>query len=299
MAAHLQRALSPTHAVRTAASWRELLALLETLADEAIVVDPCVRDDSLGRRGTSVVEYLCACVAGARLVGYVSVTAEAMAAAVTLARCGATEIIIRGVSDQPAQLLRAVRLASASTLTANAIAGLEPALSHLPPPVALALRQVVAHPDELRTVRAVAESARVTRRSLDRWLARAGLAPARRFVACARAITAFSLLLRGGATMGDVAAALGVRSSRSLARELNVITGRTISELRRVSDTTAVVERIVGRAMRSAVGPSSAPDLSHPPSLRWPHRAPGDGASRSGFRAETQDPGFLHESGFP
>src|SRR5215216_3212454 len=94
-----------------------------------------------------------------------------------------------------------------------------------PAPPAPSSARPVTRSERVRSVSDLASEARTTRRSLDRWLARTGLAPARTLLACARANAAFHLLAGGHVRTSRAAEMLGYTSSRALARELHSLTG--------------------------------------------------------------------------
>ena len=104
----------------------------------------------------------------------------------------------------------------------------------LPRRIAAAIQAAFTHPEQVRSVSDLAAAARMTRRSLDRWLARAGFSPARTVLSCARATAAFHLLAGGSVRVAEAALLAGYSSSRSLTRELSTITGCAASEVTRV-----------------------------------------------------------------
>jgi transcriptional regulator GlxA family with amidase domain len=159
------------------------------------------------------------------LVGYVSVSAPAMRAVQSLTRLGAVEVVIRGVDDSTAALTAAIQRAFATCTARRVVAAVRDPLRALPPHVASAITDAFHHPEHLQSVADLAAAAKTTRRSLDRWLARAGLASARTLLACARANAAFHLLASGRVRRATAASLVGYASSRSLGREMLAITG--------------------------------------------------------------------------
>jgi AraC-like DNA-binding protein len=251
--AQLQRAFPSPHVVSNTASWDALLARMDQRAHDVLVVDPCLGDERLAsNRLRDLADALTTSPASA-VVGYVSVTAPAMRAVQTLSRLGAGEIVIRGVDDAPNALAAAVRRAVTAHSARRLVGALGASLAMLPPGVSEALELMFRSPDRLRSVADVAAAAKTTRRSLDRWLARVGLAPARTLLACARTNAAFHLLAEGRMGRSQAAALVGYSSSRSLARELHAIVGCPIAAIRMELTHDAFVEALERRLVRAPV----------------------------------------------
>jgi hypothetical protein len=223
--AQLQRALPSPHTVSNTTTWGALLARIQHWTYDVLVVDPCAGDERLAPVRLRDLADALGALPPRALVGYVSVTATSIRAVQTLSRLGALEIVIRGVDDAPGALAIAIRQAVTAHSANQLAASLGPSLAMLPPGVTEALELMLRSPDRLRSVADLVIAAKTTRRSLDRWLARAGLAPARTLLACARANAAFHLIAAGRVGRSQAAALVGYSSARSLTRELHAITG--------------------------------------------------------------------------
>lgn len=255
--AQVQRAFPPPHGVENAATWDVVLSDLRDRRCDVAIIDPCTDGDHLapGRlgalavamRGTSPVP----------VIGYVSVTACAMRAVQGLVRLGASEIAIRGVDDSIDALATAVRRAVAACASARVVTAVGTPWHVLPVPVATAIQMAFQRPERLRSVTDLATEARTTRRSLDRWLARAGLSPARTVLSCARVNAAFHLLTSGNVRVTEAALQVGYASSRSLTRELFAITGYPVSAIPAPLShdvfAAAIARRLVRHAQDEAV----------------------------------------------
>jgi AraC-like DNA-binding protein len=194
-------------------------------------------------------------LAGVPVIGYLSVSAEAVHASLALARQGARAMIVRGVDDRAGPLRAVLDGVAADGLAARLLAALAPQLDAAPAPLSHALRALLARPRRFLDVRDLAAAAHVERRTLDRSLARAGLATARTQLAVARACFAYPRLApRTG--LASIAGALGLASSRTLAREIVRLTGCRPATLRATLDADALVTLLAGRARRAA---ASAP----------------------------------------
>jgi AraC-like DNA-binding protein len=204
--------------------------LRERRCDVAII-DPCTDGDHLASGRLGALAIAMPGIAPVPVVGYVSVTACAMRAVQGLVQLGASEIAIRGVDDSIDALATTVRRAVATCASARVVTAVGTPWHALPVPVATAIQMAFHRPEQLRSVTDLATAARTTRRSLDRWLARAGLSPARTVLSCARVNAAFHLLTGGNVRVGEAALQVGYASSRSLTRELFAITGYPASAI--------------------------------------------------------------------
>lgn len=233
--AHVQHAFPPPHCVGNAGTWDALVSDVQRRRCDVAIVDPCAGGDQLAHGRLSVLASALGTGASIPVVGYLSVTAGAMRAVQALVRLGSPEIVIRGVDDSFDALAAVIRRAVTACASVRVVCAVEAQLQTLPLPVAAAIRTAFNHPEQLRSVTDLAIAARVTRRSLDRWLARAGLSPARIVLSCARVNAAFHLLAGGKVRLAEAAMLLGYASSRSLTRELSEITGCAASSLLRLS----------------------------------------------------------------
>ena len=223
--AQIQRALPSPHSIANAATWDVFVARVRRRECDLAIVDPCYGGE---HRTCDRMHALASAVAGtprAPVVGYVAVTAAAIRATHALTKLGASEVLIRGMDDGPAALSAALKSVVASTAANQLLRVAGHALSALPPAVARGVTEAFEHPDRFHSVSQLAEASASTRRSLDRWLARVGMAPARTLLACARAHAAFNLLATGHVRVASAASQLGYPSPRALSRELHAITG--------------------------------------------------------------------------
>ena len=258
--AHVQHAFPPAHRVSNAGTWGALVADLHHRRCDVAIVDPCAGGDHRAQGRLSALTQAMALVPSIPVIGYVSVTASAIRVVQALVRSGAPEIVIRGVDDSLDALTRAIHRAVAACGWSGVASTVEAPLQALPLPVATAIQAAFTHPEQVRSVCDLAAAARMTRRSLDRWLARTGFSSARTVLSCARVNAAFHLLTGGSVRVAEAALLVGYSSSRSLTRELGAITGCPASEVTRVSrDTFAATigRRLVRRQLGAPAACSS------------------------------------------
>ena len=198
---------------------------------------------------------LASAVAGgprAPVIGYVAVTAAAIRATHALTKLGASDVLIRGMDDGPAALSAALRSVVASTAANRLLRVASGAMASLPVAVARGVGEAFEHPERFHSVTQLAQASASTRRSLDRWLARVGMAPARTLLACARTHAAFNLLATGHVRVGAAAAQLGYPSTRALSRELHALTGHAARSIGTALSPDAIVTLLQHRIMRRA-----------------------------------------------
>ena len=258
--ARVQHAFPPRHCVGNASTWGALVSDLHHRRCDVAIVDPCVGGDHHAHSRLNALTQAMALVPSIPVIGYVSVTASAMRVVQALVRSGAPEIVIRGVDDTLDALAGAIHRAVATCGWGGVVSTLDARLHALPVPIVSAIQAAFTHPERVRSASDLAAAARMTRRSLDRWLARAGFSPARTVLSCARVNAAFHLLAGGRVRVAEAALLVGYASSRSLTRELGAITGCAASEVTRVSrDAFAATlgRRLVRRRPSAPAGCSS------------------------------------------
>jgi AraC-like DNA-binding protein len=248
--ANVQRAFPSPHHVDNAGTWDVLLSGLRARRCDVAIVDPCTDGDHLAPARLGELAIVTPGPQQVPVVGYVSVTACAMRAVQALVQLGASEIVIRGVDDSVDALATVVRRAVAMCASTRVVMSVGTPLRALPVPLATAIQMAFHRPEQLRTVTDLAAAARTTRRSLDRWLARAGLSPARTVLSCARVNAAFHLLTSGKVRVAEAAMLLGYASSRSLTRELYAITGYPASAIPNRLSHDALAAAIARRLVR-------------------------------------------------
>jgi AraC-like DNA-binding protein len=256
--AHLIRALPPPHRITHTTDWPTLLSALRDGRCDVAVVDPCVGGPHANTDRLRELADAARASTETPVVGYFAVSAAAIRAAHTFARFGppdVSNIVVRGFDDAldtlSATLHRVVSASAASRL----VLSVGNPFAALPPAAARAVVTLFHHPERMRSVSDLAAEARTTRRSLDRWLAQAGLASARTLLVCARANAAFHLMTAGHVRAARAADMLGYASPRALAREMQALTGYAPSTIRGQLTASAFSAAIAHRLRRAPVIP--------------------------------------------
>ena len=117
-------------------------------------------------------------------------------------------------------------------MSGRLLAILREALVDVPGELRLAIEAMVRHPAEIRSVRDLAERARVDRRTCTRWFERVRLPPPSAVLAAVRAVYAHHLLRNPGHTVEYVARTLGYAQVRAFANTIREIYGVSPSALR-------------------------------------------------------------------
>lgn len=115
---------------------------------------------------------------------------------------------------------------------AELLAYLEPSLASLPLAVRSGVVAIFAADAAVESANSLATRAGISRRSLDRWLARAGISSTRRLIAAPLVLRAARLLLETSLPIRTVAAVCGLRSTRRLNDYMQECTGLTPAEFR-------------------------------------------------------------------
>jgi AraC-like DNA-binding protein len=255
--AQLRRAFPPPHGVHSFETWEELTRAVTAGGADVIVVDPCAgtggnagtaRQPALGRVERLAVARLN--TPGIPIVGYVSVTAIAIHAVHALVQTCGAEVVVRGLDDGADTFYALLQRIGAGSSARSLVGALGFPFSPLPADVAAGVELLFRRPDRVRSVTDLAKAAATTRRTLDRWLARAGLASARTLLVCARANAAFHLLAAGGMRPSRAAVLLGYPSPRALAREIHSVTGYPPSTIAKGADAEEFQAALRSRLFR-------------------------------------------------
>lgn len=213
-----------------AVSWDALLLHVRTGPVDVVVADPA----ATGPIDTSTIRLILTRYPSVPILLYTVLTPESLRATVDLARSGARHVVLRGFDDEPRHLRELLERFPTSRLSDFVLRSLEPQLSQAPPALGRAVAQMFDRPHRFHHAADLALAAGMTRRSLDRWLDRAGIAPARTLLVGARLTRALHYLREPGYLLDDVTRKLGGPSGRIFARQVRQATGLTPSALRRI-----------------------------------------------------------------
>jgi hypothetical protein len=236
----------------------QLLRELDIAAPSAVVIDPRLIPPA---RLESLIHALR--LAGAPLLAHTALTSAAMRALLAVSRAGVREVLISGVDDDPASIRRVLDLLTGESLGGRVLSCLAPSLAAMPDTLRAAVTAMFLRPDAADTPHRLAGRAGITRRSLDRWVARSGLASARLLVAAPKLLIAYGQLRRAELSMASVAARAGYGSARSLERQCEALLGMRPAVLRTRLTPEAFAQALArGLVLGERFAGAAAPDES-------------------------------------
>ena len=197
--------------------------------------------------------------AGTPVLAYTQLTSLAMRTLLVLAPAGVREVLIRGVDDDAPSLRRALEKVRQETLGGRVLGGLAPALELMPEPLRIAVTSRFVRPDASDTPHRLAAHAGMNRRSLDRWVARSGIASARLLVAAPKLLLAYDQLRQPDSSVADVAVLVGYSSPRSLERQCQLLLGTRPAVLRRTMGPDAFASALARGLLVSREGAGTPP----------------------------------------
>lgn len=249
--ARISDVLTPSDELLVASGWSELAEVLRGHPVDLVVIDPSLEwIDSHSEYAIPSPSSLAILqeFRGIPVIAYTAYTREAMRALLPLARSGVQQVLLRGFDDTRERLRDMLEQAGARILGARLLATIVPLLeqAEAPAEVADAIRLLFQSPQSFRSVPQLAAVAGRQRGMLDRWLRRAGLAPAKVIMVAARVAWAHHYAQSPGNRFKVLAARLGYTGALPLSRHVKWMTGLTPTELRREvspDELVAMLER--------------------------------------------------------
>jgi len=251
--ARLRAVLTADDELTEVADWPALSTVLRSQPIDLIVIDPQLgRDPAIDDREPSLLLTLLTEFRSVPFVLYSSHSREGMRAVVPLARSGAYEVVFRGFDDTRSRLRDLLDQVAANVFAERLLRVVVPRLETVDAPaeVVQALRRLFRAPQAFRTVHQLAAIAGRRRGMLDRWMARAGLAPAKAMIVVARVAWTYHHLRAPGNRLKALALRLGYPDTVPLGRHVRRMTGLTVSQLRRETGSDALFEILVHRLVR-------------------------------------------------
>ncbi len=244
----------------------ELLELALAERIRLVVADPSVSD---GRCMEMLLRLREVCPA-TLVVVYTSLRASVMADIVELAHHGVQDVVISGTDDTKSRFDELSERGAALPLTSAILRLLDSNLVQLRPMLAEAVREMFATPRRLASVPQLAAAGGVTRRSLYRHLAAAGIQSPRLLVASARIVRAAQVLAHSRMTIRDVALSLGFSKPDIMTVQFVSLTGLRPRQLRDAGTLALLPQLIVSRL--SSVDRAGSRDMAtaSPPRMVTP-----------------------------
>jgi AraC-like DNA-binding protein len=236
----LRATLEHEHTLIIFDDWRQLAEAVRVRPIDVVVVDP--RAD--GRLRIDEVTTLVERHPSVPVVVYAVLAPEMLHGTVELARSGVRHMVLRGFDDEPRRFRELLERLPARQLDAIILERLRPKLEPAPALLRRAIAELFESPHRFRSVPDLARAAGMTRRNLDRWLDRLGLASGRMLLMGARTTRAVHYMRDPGFLLEDITRKLGYESPRLFARQVRAVTGLSPSILRGVVQFEKVIEQL-------------------------------------------------------
>jgi AraC-like DNA-binding protein len=224
------RSLDPDRFVWEAVStWPEAVEAIRAKPVEMAVVDPLLGSTTPRTHGIGRLRQF---FPSLPLLVYTELAPATAGVLLELGRAGIRRVVVHRFEDAPGALRNALMAELEQSASQQVIQGLGHILRDLPPELRLALEGMLHAPGDGPTVTALAERARLTRRTCERWFTKVGLPSPRVVMVLTRLLYAHRLLLDPGYTVEDVALKLGYSKTKTLQIHLRAVFGLTAGELR-------------------------------------------------------------------
>jgi AraC-like DNA-binding protein len=251
--ARLRAVLTDDDELTVVADWPALASALHSQPIDAIVIDPQLGHDDapLDEREPSLLLTLLTEFRSVPVILYSTLSREGVRAVVPLARSGAYQVIFRGVDDSRKRLREQLDQIVANVFAERLLRVLVPRLeaAEAPAEVVQAVTRLFRAPQAFRTVHQLATVAGRRRGMLDRWMSRAGLAPAKMLILAARVAWTYHYLRAPGNRLKTLALRLGYADTVPLGRHVRRMTGLTVTQLRRGGVSADVLFEILVRRL--------------------------------------------------
>ena len=188
------------------------------------------------------------------VVVYTTLRASVMSSIVRLAQHGVQDVVIYGTDDSKARFEEVIERNAAMPLTSAILRSLDSKLHRLPSPLAAAVKEMFDSPRSFGRVHQLAAAGGVTRRSLYRHCAAAGLRSPRLLVASARIVRAAHVLAHSEFSVRDVARSLGFSKPDIMTFQVMSLTGLRPRQLRDSRVLATLPELIASRLGGESTG---------------------------------------------
>ena len=211
------------------ASWPEAVETIRGKPVDMAVVDPLL---GTGEPRPHGIERLRQFFPSLPLLVYTDLTPANAGVLLQLGRMDIRKVVIHRFEDAPGALRQAILTELEHSASQQVLQSLDPLLRQLPKELRDALEAMLHAPGDGPTVTTLADRARLTRRTCERWFTKVGLPSPRTVMVLIRLLYAHRLLLDPGYTVEDVALKLGYSKAKTLQMHLRTVFGVTAGELR-------------------------------------------------------------------
>jgi AraC-like DNA-binding protein len=177
-----------------------------------------------------------------QLIFYTKLTNASIRRMLPSLREGAADIIVADMEDYPERLCQTIHSLPSISVRASLVSALAPAFPRLNPTVGRGLLAVLIDPSMI-SAKELRDDSSVSRRTIERDLTRARLAPLHRWWSVSRLARSFTALAETEITFARAARLAGYASPRSLNRQYLAITHVPLAEVRHKLSQQQFVER--------------------------------------------------------
>jgi AraC-like DNA-binding protein len=257
MLSHLRVVAGGAHTVLAAPSWPSMAAVLRARPVDVAVVDPCIE----GAADTETVRALRTGFPGVAVLVYTAISADSTRAMLQLGEFGVRHCILRGFDDEPTRFRDGLEMLRAAGLEDKVLATVRLSLAGVQAPSSLtgAVEQLFRQPRRFRTAEDIAVASGIPRRGVNRWLDRAGVAPARMLVIAARVLRGYQYAQNPALSVADIAERLAYPDPRVFTDHVRLMTGRRVSAWRATVSPEQCVAMLVTKLMVGEPRPEAAP----------------------------------------
>ena len=209
-------------------SWDEAVQAVLRRPVEIGVVDP----DLEGEPRAQGIQRLRALFPSLPLILYAALTPELAQVLLQLGNSNIRQVVLARHDDHPQRLGDLLVAEAAHAVSRQLIEAISDLLSGFPGELRWAIETGLREPDTMQSVKALADRAKMDRRTCLRWFAKAQLPPPSVTLTALRVVYAHRLLQDPGYTIEDVATKLGYAQTRSFTQNVREVLGRTPGEIR-------------------------------------------------------------------
>jgi AraC-like DNA-binding protein len=240
------RSLDPDRFVwEVVGTWPEAVEVIRARPVQMAVVDPLLGSTTPKTHGIGRLRQF---FPSLPLLVYTELAPATAGVLLDLGRIGIRRVVVHRFEDGPGALRSALLAELEQSASQQVIQCLESVLRELPPTLQLALEDMLHAPGgEGPTVTALADRARLTRRTCERWFTKVGLPSPRVVMVLTRLLYAHRLLADPGYTVEDVALKLGYSKTKTLQMHLRAVFGLTAGELRVSLSTEEALATVTSR----------------------------------------------------
>lgn len=236
----LKRASGHRFEFADVSTWTEAVDAILRRPLEMAVVEPGLE----GEPRSQEIERIRVLFPSLPLILYTRLAPDLPAVLLQLGRVGIRQVVVEAHDDHPERLGDILSTEAAHAVSRRLIDSIADLLEDWPRELRWAMETIIREPASVQSVQALADRARMDRRTCLRWFAKVQLPPPSVVLMVLRAVYAHRLLQDPGYNVDDVAAKLGYQHTRRFAQNLKEVLGKSPGELR-VSLTPDEVLRIV------------------------------------------------------